>query len=223
MAESKSESKIQLTDRWRREGRERQVAQFRQQVRDECRARGLSREEADKAAWAEAERNFPPLPPSNPSAAPAFEVRPPDGSTPAQVAAECGEIDRTFPPMAPTAMPVSEQADSGRVQGLGEIPPGWPPLPANASLAAEIGCVQANRLSVVEERPGGATIVRLERAHEPAPSRAAIGWLETAIRSYAKFVEVAAKATATAADEQVQVKRERMAIDEIRTLLAEMM
>jgi hypothetical protein len=62
----------------------------------------------------------------------------------------------------------------------------------------------------------------LERAHEPAPSRAAIGWLETSIRSYAKYVEVAAKATATAQDEQEQVRRERMQIEEIRALLAEM-
>jgi hypothetical protein len=36
-------------------------------------------------------------------------------------------------------------------------------------------------------------------------------------------VEVAAKATATQADEQEFVRKEKMAIEEIRSLLAEMM
>ena len=192
-----AESKAELTDRWRREGRGEEVARFRQQVRDECRARGLSREEAHEAAWSEAARNFPPHPPPK-------QPEPPHKDAPAPAVAS------------------PQAADSGRVQGLGDIPPDWPPLPANASLAAEIAWVQANRLYAVEERPGGATVVRLERAHEPAPSRAAIGWLETSIRSYAKYVEVAAKATATAQDEQEQVRRERMQIEEIRALLAEM-
>jgi hypothetical protein len=46
--------------------------------------------------------------------------------------------------------------------------------------------------------------------------------LETSIRAYAKYVDVAAKVTATQQDEQELVRRERMAIDEIRSLLAEM-
>ncbi len=213
-----AESKAELTDRWRREGREEQVARFRQQVRDECRARGVSKEEAHETAWSEAARNFPPLPPPKPPIGPASE------STPSQVVAECDAMDRPYPPMSPAAAtPASQQADSGRVQGLADIPTRWPEMPANASLAAEIAWVQANRLYVVEERPSGATVVRLDRAHEPAPSRAAIGWLETSIRSYAKYVEVAAKATATQQDEQELVRHERMAIEEIRSLLAEMM
>ncbi|MBU6387691.1 MAG: hypothetical protein KGS49_17230 [Planctomycetes bacterium] len=40
--------------------------------------------------------------------------------------------------------------------------------------------------------------------------------------AYAKFLDVAAKVTATQQDEQDMVRRERMAIDEIRGLLAEM-
>ena len=82
--------------------------------------------------------------------------------------------------------------------------------------------MQANRLYVVEELSSGGTRVHLDRAHEPAPSRSAIGWLETSIRSYAKFVEVAAKVSGPGDDEGEQVKRERMQIDEIRALLAEM-
>lgn len=128
-------------------------------------------------------------------------------------------MEKAYPPLAAT----EAAAVNVRVQGLGGIPASWPELPANASLSAEIGWVQANRLYVVEELPSGGTRVRLEKAHEPAPSRAAIGWLETSIRSYAKFVEVAAKATATQADEQEFVRKEKMAIEEIRSLLAEMM
>jgi hypothetical protein len=46
--------------------------------------------------------------------------------------------------------------------------------------------------------------------------------LETSIRAYAKFVDVAAKASASVEDEREMVRRERLAIDEIRGLLAEM-
>jgi hypothetical protein len=76
-------------------------------------------------------------------------------------------------------------------------PPGA--VTGNRSLAVEIGWVQANRLYVVEVRPGGATFVRLDRARSPAPSWSALSWRETSIRSYA---EVAAKATSTAQDTQ---------------------
>ena len=83
--------------------------------------------------------------------------------------------------------------------------------------------MQANRLAIVEELPSGGTRVRLDRAHEPAPSRAAIGWLETSIRSYAKWVEVAAKASGGEQDEQAQVRREKARIEDIRAVLAEML
>ena len=49
-----------------------------------------------------------------------------------------------------------------------------------------------------------------------------MGWLETSIRSYAKYVDVVARVASTAADEEEHVARERMAIEEIRELLAEM-
>ncbi len=112
--------------------------------------------------------------------------------------------------------------DSGQIQGLGNIPQDWPELQSNASLSSEIGWVQANRLRVVEERPGAATLVQLERAGSPAPSWAALGWLETSIRSYAKFVDVAARASGGDDDEGAVMRRERMALDEVRGLLEEM-
>jgi hypothetical protein len=179
------ESKIELTERLRRENRWDEAANFKETARADLRAKGMKRAEAAEAAWGAMAEAYPPLP-----------------------VAEA------------TAEPVSN--DGGRVRGLGDIPADWGTLPANASLQAEIGWVQSNRLVVVEERPSGATVVHLNRAHEPAPSRAALGWLETSIRSYAKYVDVAARATATAQDEQEQAEHERLAIEEIRELLAEM-
>jgi hypothetical protein len=109
-----------------------------------------------------------------------------------------------------------------RLDGLDRLPDGWPELPDNASLQAEVGWVQAVRLRVVEHQPSGRTVVRLERARTPAPSWAALGWLETSIRSYAKYVDVVSRALKDEQDEQEGVRRERMAIDEIRGLLDEM-
>ena len=129
------------------------------------------------------------------------------------------ELDRLYPPIAKPADPPPQQA---RIQGLGDIPPDWPTLPANASLQAELGWVQSNRLSVVEDLPSGATEVHLDRALLPAPSRAALGWLETSIRSYAKYIDVLGRSLKDEADEVEHVRRERMAIEEIRSLLADM-
>lgn len=117
--------------------------------------------------------------------------------------------------------PTDTQADSV-VVGLNKIPRHWPTLPPNASLAAEIQWVQAVRIDVVEELPTGGTIVRLDRAERPAPSRAALGWLETSIRAYAKYCDIAARAAANYEDEQEIARRERMSIERCRRLLLEM-
>ena len=50
-----------------------------------------------------------------------------------------------------------------------------------------------------------------------------IGWLETSIRSYAKYVDIVAKSLKDEQDEQEHVRREKMAIEEARSLLAEML
>jgi hypothetical protein len=134
--------------------------------------------------------------------------------------AEAGEaaweaMAEQFPPLA-----LAEAAAvSVRVQRLGDIPESWGELPSNTSLQAELSWCQANRLRVVEERPSGATRVHLDRARSPAPSWAALGWLETSIRSYAKYVDVVAKSLK---DKQEMVRRERMQIDEMRDILKEM-
>ena len=136
------------------------------------------------------------------------------------------ELNRLYPPLVAQWTDDSDDdlgsADGGNVTGLSDIPASWGQLPANATLQAEISWCQANRLRVVEEKSNGATVVHLDLARTPAPSWSALGWLETSIRAYAKYVDVAAKVTATQQDEQDMVRRERMAIDEIRSLLAEM-
>ena len=70
-----------------------------------------------------------------------------------------------------------------------------------------------------EAKASGSTRVQLNRARTPVPSWAALGWLETSIRSYAIYIDIVAKSLK---DEQEHVRREKMAIDEIRGLLAEM-
>ena len=177
------------------------ISKLAKEMRSECNRKRMTPEDREDFVWSELDRLYPPLA---------------DARQKAQIAPLPSEnIEKTAAS--------SQLADSGRVQGLGDLPPGWPELPANASLAVEIGWVQANRLYVVEEQTNGGTRVHLDRAHEPAPSRAAIGWLETSIRSYAKYVEVAAKATGAGQDEQAQERQERMDLDDVRALLAEML
>jgi hypothetical protein len=144
-----------------------------------------------------------------------------------------GELDRLYPTMSaeddnptmsgPADTKTSNKAADGQIQGLDRLPDSWPDLAANASLSAEVGWVQANRLRIVEEQVGGATVVHLDDALSPAPSWAALGWLETSIRSYAKFVDVVAKASGADDGGDAVMRRERMAIEEVRALLDEMM
>jgi hypothetical protein len=182
-----NESKIELTERLRREGRWAEASKFKDTVLAECRAKGFKRDEASEAAWEATEQAYPPKPVA------------------------------TVDPVA------TEVAADTRVRGLGDIPTSWPELPENASLQAELSWVQSNRLRVVDERSSGAVQVHLDRARSPAPSWAALSWLETSIRCYAKFVDVCAKSLKDGQDEQEHVRREKMAIDEIRSLLAEML
>ena len=200
---AEEELKVSVYKRLEAEGLWAQVEPIRNAMMKEARAKGLSKEEAQNWTYGELDRLYPPLPPE-------LDPQPPE-TVDDQQGEETG-IDSVAGDEAAT------QADEAppRTRATG-IPPGWPELPPNASLAAEIAWVQANRLDVVDGDK-----IRLDRAKEPAPSRSALGWLETSIRSYAKYVEVAAKATSAGLDEQDQAKRERMALDEVRALLAEM-
>jgi hypothetical protein len=173
-----------LSRQWRREGRYEEIAGFCQQVK-----------EATKKAGRSAGRHW-------------------DRDELNEVAWQ--EAARAFPPLDTERMPAtdsqSESAPRGRVTGLGDIPAAWGMLPLSASLSAELGWVQAHRLTVVDELPSGATRVHLGRARSPAPSMAALSWLETSIRSYAKYVDVVARSLRDEQDEADNVRRERMAI-----------
>lgn len=198
LARAEIRDRLLMRDDWR------QISKLAKEMRSECNRKRMDAEDREAFVWAELDRLYPPMRET--------------ASTPKSATPEPDTTCEISKASCVTLLP-----DSGRVQGLGDLPPGWPELPANASLAAEIGWVQANRLYVVEELERGGTRVHLDRAHEPAPSRAAIGWLETSIRSYAKYVEVAAKATGAGQDEQLQERQERLAIEDIRALLAEML
>lgn len=130
-------------------------------------------------------------------------------------------MEQAFPPIAAVAATAEMQAevaaDTG-IDGLSEIPAGWPQLPANAALPSEIAWVNANRLRV---RDGNC--VDLSRALSPAPSYSALSWLETSILFPSKFADISVKATAQQDDESEQIRREKMAIEEIRSLLKEML
>ena len=177
-----NESKIELTERLRREGRWAEAAKFKETARADFRAKGAKRAEAVEAAWEAMAEAYPALPEAEAAAA----------------------------------------SISVRVQGLGDIPESWGELPSNTALQAELSWCQANRLRVVEESASGATVVHLDRAHEPAPSRAALGWLETSVRAYSKYVDIVAKSSKDEVDEQENIRRERMAIEEIDELLRQM-
>jgi hypothetical protein len=167
-----------------------------EQVRREARARGKNRGQAIAHANAVCAEEFPEF-----------------------------AADYPIPEPEPEATPAPEIAaepDTGRVLGLGDIPGDWPALPSNASLAAEVQWVQASRVDVVEILPGGGARVDLSHADHPAPSKAALSWLETSILFPSKFADVSVKATQGQADEREHVRRERRAIEDVRALLAEM-
>ena len=132
------------------------------------------------------------------------------------------ELDRLYPPLETDRTAGSDpqlgSAEGGFVTGLSDIPEDWPTLPANASLQVEISWVSANRLRV---RDGSG--VDLSKALSPAPSYSALSWLETSILFPSKFADISVKATAQQDDEREHVRREKMAIEEIRGLLAEML
>ena len=210
--------KMALSKRLIAQGQWDEASPVKDRLIREARERGLSREEAHLEAYSLLDELFPSreektLSAENTSATEATGVVEAKvvggGSNPTATA------DRL-------SVETAGAREEGAVSGLSEIPADWGQLLANAPLAAEIQWVQANRLSIVRT-VGEVSVVDLSKAMSPAPSWAALGWLETSIRAYAKYVDVAAKASATLEDEREMVRRERMAIDEVRSLLAEML
>ena len=179
----------------------------RDQLMREARQAGLSKDDAKRQAYSALDERFPPRDKNN------------RGENESR--GEVGGVDYPVTRNNVAGVQSPAHATEAAVTGLSDVPDSWPPLAANATLAQEIQWVQANRLSVVRDL-GDRAIVDLSKAMSPAPSWAALGWLETSIRAYAKFVDVAAKASAHVEDERDMVRRERLAIDEIRSLLTEM-
>ena len=181
----------------------------------------LSRDDARAWAYGQLDEQFPPIP------EPEIDSTDPDNATQSTEIQEGDDLTAVDSPpdnaAEPTpANPARPRGEQSGVNGLNELPDDWPPLPANAQLPVEIQWVQSNRLSVVRETADG-TSVDLSQSLSPAPSYAALGWLETSIRAYAKYCEIAAKATQAATDDTAVVRREKKSIQEIRDILAEML
>jgi hypothetical protein len=77
-----TESKIELTQRLRREGRWSAASKFKDTVIKECRARGMKKAAAAEHGWEETEKAFPPLPTAQVTSGPATEARAPEPSRP---------------------------------------------------------------------------------------------------------------------------------------------
>ena len=204
--------------RLKRDGRWDEIEPTKDAMIRECRSKGMSRSEAQTWVYSELDRLYPPLPGLEPQVE--TETEQPREAEPRADGGNAAGGDSSEPAAAST--PGEPPPRACVRDGLGGIPAGWPYLPPNASLQQEIAWVQAERLRIVAELPSGQIKVNLDQARSPAPSWSALSWLETSIRSYAKYVEVAAKATATAQDEQDQVRRERLDLAEVRSLLEEM-
>ncbi len=187
-----------------------------ERLRRECRAAGMTRRGAIAYAGAEVERLFPPAPIPEPIPEKTPQVEP-DNLLPIGNISETQTQQNVDVLPADTGIPASVSVEPD-VPGLGSIPESWGSLSANAPLQVEIAWVSANRL-VVRSGKG----VDLSRALSPAPSYSALSWLETAILFPSKFADISVKATAQEDSEKELVKREKMAIEEIRSLLKEML
>lgn len=176
-----------------------------ERLRREARAAGMTRRGAIAYATTEVQRLFPPEPPPEPVIVEDLSVEDPP------------EVLPTIGTSSVAVVPAPPADDQG-VSGLSTLPAHWPELPANAQLQVEIAWVTANRLRV---RSG--TGVDLSKALSPAPSYSALSWLETSILFPAKFADISVKATADNDSEKEFIRREKLAIEEIRSILGEML
>ena len=186
-----------------------------ERLRKAARAAGLPRGQGPGTAYLYAtqcvERLFVPEAPAPPEPEPVEGPEPEAIEPPVEPELEVPEPPAPEPTLEP---PVQDQG----VPGLGDMPSAWGELPSNASLQAEISWVSANRLRV---RDGNG--VDLSRALSPAPSYSALSWLETSILFPSKFADISVKATQNQENEKEHIRREKLAIEEIRGLLEEML
>jgi hypothetical protein len=190
-----------------RPGETRNVAWER--IRQEARTAGLPRGQGPGSAYEYATKAVEQL----------FQPPEPiDEPEPVAVEPEPIVVEEPAPVVEPPAVePVPASDSSEGLAGLGDIPADWPSLPDNAALPVEVQWVQANRVRV---RAGNA--VDLSRARTPAPSAAALAWLETAILFPSKWADITAKATSSQVDEAEHTRRERLALSAVGELLSTM-
>ena len=89
-----SESKIELTERLRREGRWAEASKFKDETVKKLREGGMKRSDANEKAWEEMAQAFPPLPPSADPPVGEQAAEPSDGTAePTFLAAPLADID----------------------------------------------------------------------------------------------------------------------------------
>lgn len=206
--------------RLKAEGRWDEAEPIRNELATQARANGLKGKDAQDWTYRELARKYPPKDGSSPEGMEDDEA---ESDKPDEKRQEEDRQvgDASSFSSSEAVAPFSSKADFS-VVGLGEIPGNWGDLPANAPLSAEVSWVQANRLRCVRET-SERVIVDLTKSLSPAPSYATLGWLETSIKTYAKFVDVAAKATSSQDGEAAEIRREQQSIEEVRRLLASML
>lgn len=210
--------------RLKTEGRWAEAEPYRNELADRARQDGLKGITAQDWTYQQLAIKYPPVDGTKPEV-PAVEPAPNDQTDKKQAKDDGKAGDAALFSRSEEVAPFPKMSSGDSefsVVGLSEIPANWPVLPSNASLSAEVSWVQANRLRVVRET-ADRVIVDLSRSLSPAPSYATLGWLETSIKTYSKFVDVAARATATLDNEQADIRREVQSIEEVRRLLASML
>lgn len=215
---------MRVFKRLKAEGRWEEAEPIRNELATQARRDGLKKETAQDWTYAELAKKFPPKDGSPAEKLPGVEAEKEDREPKREEKRKEGGDAASFSSsgdVAPFPQKSSRETEFS-VVGLSEIPGNWGDLPSNAPLSSEVSWVQANRLRCVRET-SERVIVDLTKALSPAPSYAALGWLETSIKTYAKFVDVAAKATSSQDGEQVDVRREIQSIEEVRRLLASML
>ena len=205
------------------EGRWAEDEPIRNVLASAAKDRGFEGIDAQDWTYQELAKRFPPLDGTKPETK--TVETPPNDEKPGKAKkgkAEVGQVPQFVTPIDVT--PITKQSsydDEFSVAGLSNIPAIWGEMPSNAPLSAEVSWVQANRLRVIRET-ADRVVVDLSKALTPAPSYAALGWLETSIKTYSKFIDVAARATANQDGEAADIRREQFAIADIRKILEEM-
>jgi len=194
-----TESKIELTERLRREGRWAEASKFKDTALKEFRAKGMKRTEAAEAAWGAMATAFPPLPPIEPP-----PILPP-----------------TVASKPPSALEEAASCQTGHAAGFTMIPAAWGTIPDSAPLDAEVDWVHQNRVLVVEERPGGSVRLHWDRARKPAPSFGAINLMEFAATNRKGFMDILQRVKPDGGEAEI-VQREKKSVAEIRKILQQM-